>query len=339
MTRTRAVQLLLFLAALVALLWLLNKIGWSNIGQALLRVGLGGALMLAALGLSETILDSAAMAVAIGHPRAVHVLFINSLGAVLNQILPFELGEVAKAGFIHRMFPGEATIAGSIVWNYVFKISRPIVTMLAALIGFIWATQVGAKVRYLIVAGALLSFVPYVVLRLVLRQGAAVLIVRLMRFVRILRRDPERILAAAVTIDITVKEFWQQRPGAFLTTLLFQTGARLVSWSGLFVTLQLIGQPISFTMCALLYAAMNTAELIITIIPARLGVAEGAAFGIFKLIGLPSATGVIMYVILRLKSLAMNGALAPFAFLPTKPRGTDGPPAAPTAREIPAPRG
>ena len=36
--RARALQLLFFLAALAALLWLLNKVGWSNIGQALVSL-------------------------------------------------------------------------------------------------------------------------------------------------------------------------------------------------------------------------------------------------------------------------------------------------------------
>jgi len=321
--RARALQLVFFVAALAALLWLLNKVGWSNIGQALVRIGPSGALIIAALGFSETILDSMALAIAIHQPRSGHVLFINAIGALMNQILPFDLGEVVKAGLTHRMFPSGTTIAGTIVWNYVFKISRPLVTLAAALIGFFGARQIDATVRYLIVAGAVASFVPYLLLRLVLRKGAAGMLVRLLRFVRVLRRDPERILAKALDIDGTVAGFWRQRPGAFLAALVFQMCARLASWGSLFATLRLIGLPIGFIECALLYAAMNTAELIITLIPARLGVAEGAAFGIFKLIGLPPQTGVIMYVILRLKSLGTTGALAPFAFLRVRAAGSE----------------
>jgi hypothetical protein len=331
--RARAVQLVFFLAALAALIWLLNKVGWSNIGQALVRIGPSGAMIIAALGFSETILDSVALAIAIHQPRSGHVLFINAIGALMNQILPFDLGEVVKAGLTHRMFPSGTTIAGTIVWNYVFKISRPLVTLAAALIGLFGAHQIDARVRYVIVAGALVSFVPYLLLRLLLRKGAAGMLVRLLRFVRVLRRDPERILAKALDVDATVAGFWRERPGAFLAALAFQIGARLSSWGSLFVTLRLIGLPIGFIECALLYAAMNTAELIITLIPARLGVAEGAAFGIFKLIGLPPQTGVIMYVILRLKSLGTTGVLAPFAFLRVRATGSETPalPDEPTA--------
>jgi len=317
--RGRILQLVFFVAALVVMFWLLNKTGWSNIGHALMRVGPTGALILVAIGFAETILDTLAASIAIRQRRWGQVLVVNNAGALLNQILPFDLGEVVKGALTHRLFPKEETIAGTIVWNYVFKISRPLVILTAALIGIVGSPHVDTKVRGLVLAGAFASFVPYLILRLVLRKGVAVLFVRLLRFVRILRNDPSRILDKALTIDATVASFWRERPGAFIAILFVQIGARLVSWLNLFATLRLIGLPIGFMACALLYAAMNTADLMITIIPARLGVSEGAAFGIFKLIGLPPQTGVIMYVVFRIKSLVTTGVLAPFAFLRTRP--------------------
>jgi hypothetical protein len=319
MNRRRAIQLFFFLAALGALGWLLGKIGWAHVGQAVLRVGFGGAAILAALGLGETALDSLGLAVAIGHPHAWRVLLINSLGALLNQILPFDLGEVAKGGLLHRNFPGRATIAGTIVWNYVFKISRPLVTLLAAAIGLCGSSLVRPAVGRAILAGALLSFVPYILLRLLMRRGAAVLTARVLGALRILGDRRERFLEAAREVDETALGFWHRRRSAFLAILVLQIGARIASWLSLFATLRLIDFPVTFSEGALIYAAMNTAELVITIIPARLGVAEGAAFGIFALCGLPAESGVIMYVILRLKSLATTGALAPFALLRAAP--------------------
>jgi hypothetical protein len=317
--RARVLQSIFFLAALGVLLWLLNKVGWSNIGQALVRVGPGGAAVLIALGFAETILDSIAMTIAIGQRRWGRVLFFNNIGSLMNQVLPFDLGEVVKAGFTHRAFPSGTTIAGAIVWNYAFKISRPLVTLGASAIGLIAVKHVDPRVRFLILAGAVLAFAPYVLLRLVLRRGAAAMMIRFLRWVRIVRRDPERILAKALEIDVTVANFWRERPRAFLATLYLQIGARIVSWGSLYATLRVLGAPISVIDSALLYAAMNTADLLITLVPARLGVSEGAAFGIFKICGLRPEIGVIMYVVFRLRSLATTGVLAPFAFLPVRP--------------------
>ncbi len=335
--RARVLQLVFFVTALGVLLWLLNKVGWSNIGQALARVGVSGAIFLVALGFIETIFDTVALTVAIGQRRWGRVLFINSVGALVNQILPFDLGEVVKGGLTHRAFPSGATIAGTIVWNYVFKISRPLVTLAAALIGLIFVKHVDATVRYLIVAGAVVAFAPYALLRLVLRRGAAAMIVRLLRFVRIVRGDPERILAKALEIDAIVAGFWRQRPRAFMTTLILQIVARIVSGAGLIATLRLLGLPISLTNGAMLYAAMNTADLLITLVPTRLGVSEGAAFGIFKLFGLPPQVGVIMYVVFRIRSLATTGVLAPFAFLPVHPDRQAVPTTAPPPSSEPPP--
>jgi hypothetical protein len=318
-TRGRAVQLVLFLAALATLFWLLNKVGWSSIGQAVVQVGVSGALLLWAVGTAETIFDSLALALAIGQRRWNRVFFINNAGALLNGLLPFDLGELVKGGLIHRTFPSGSTIAGTIVWNYVFKISRPTVALTSALIGFFGVPYIDVRIRLLIIAGALVSFVPYLVLRLILRQGLAAPIVRLLRVVRIVRRDPDRIIAQALVIDTIVAGFWDRRRRAFLSALVLQTCGRICSWLGVLATLRLIGMPIGNAECALLYAALNTAEVLITLIPARLGVSEGAAFGIFKLLGMPANTGVVMYVIFRLRWLATTGVMAPFAFLPAPP--------------------
>ena len=333
--RIRIIQLLFFLAALAALLWLLNKIGWSSIGQALLTIGPTGAVILLVLGFSETIFDSAALAIAIGQRRSGHVLFFNSAGALLNQILPFDLGEVVKGGLTHRMFPSGKTIAGTIVWNYVFKISRPIVTLAAALIGLAWATSVDVRVRYLILGGALASFVPYVLLRLVLRRGAAVPIIRLLRFVRILRRsrahpgqgagdrrDGRRLLARAPG---------RLRRGA---------GAANVRAPGV------VGQPVRDAAPARSAVRLHQVRAAVRgdehrradhhRDPGAAGGRRGAAGGIFKLCGLPPQTGVIMYVVLRLKSLSTTGALAPFAFLRVRAPAEEPATAAPGAPAAPA---
>ena len=317
--RARVLHLLFFVSALGLLMWLLNQVGWSNIGQALVRVGVSGAILLVALGFIETIFDTLALTLAIGQRRWARVLVIHSVGVLVNQVLPFDVGEVVKGGLTHRAFPTGATIAGTIVWNYVFKISRPLMILVAALIGLVAVTHVAAPVRYLFVVGALTAFVPYALFRLILRRGGAATIVHLLRFAGIVRRDPEVILEKARAIDAIVAGFWRERPGAFVATLILQMAARIVSGAGLFATLRLLGLAVSVGTGALLYAAMNTAELLLTVAPTRLGTSDGAAFGVFTLLSLPPQIGVIMYVVFRVRSLTTTGILAPFAFLTVPP--------------------
>jgi uncharacterized protein (DUF2062 family) len=45
------------------------------------------------------------------------------------------------------------------------------------------------------------------------------------------------------------------------------------------------------------------------------GVSEGSSFFLFQFLGLDPVLGVIMAVILRVRTLVANGLITPFAFL------------------------
>lgn len=337
MTRGRLFQLASFLGAVGLFVWLLGRIGWSNIGRTLAHVGWRGAIVVGALGAAESICDGVALAVALGNrTRAVGVIAFNSIGGALNQLLPFDLGEVAKIGLMHRAYPQNNTISGTVVWNYVFKISRPLVTLIAAVIGYVAYGQAPASFRRVVVLAAVLGFIPYLVFRLVLRRGGATFLVRIINWARqapLLRRLPippsERLLNAAANIDEAALGFWDRRRAAFMVILLLQLVARTSSWISLAAALTfVVGHAPGFAQTALLYAAINSAEFVITVLPSRLGIAEFAAFGVFKVCGLDPAIGVVTYLVLRIKSLATNGALSPLALVAFATRPA---PAAPVA--------
>jgi hypothetical protein len=48
------------------------------------------------------------------------------------------------------------------------------------------------------------------------------------------------------------------------------------------------------------------------------GVSEGSSFFLFKFLGLDPVLGVIMTVILRVRTIAANGVITPLAFLDWK---------------------
>jgi hypothetical protein len=70
-----------------------------------------------------------------------------------------------------------------------------------------------------------------------------------------------------------------------------------------------------FGQASLLYATINVADYVVAILPARVGVSEGTSYFIFKLLGLNPTMGVIMYVVLRIRTILANGLLTPAAFL------------------------
>lgn len=301
-----------FLAA-GALVWLLDRIGWAWVGNVLVTVGWQGVLILATLGFMESMSDAAALRSAVVRRIGLYrVLTYNSVGAIINSIVPGEMGEVAKASLLRRHGTLQDAIAGTVLWNYIFKLSRPLVVFTAAVTAWILGHGIDPWVAGVVLLATALAFLPYLMFRLLLRKGAAGLLVRLLCKVRIIRKDPGNIVQAAQELDNRIRDFKKVQPLEYVKVFGFQVFARIASWITMYSAIQLVGLDYSFGLCSILYAGFNVAAYIITLLPARLGVSEGAGYLIFSLYGLEPSMGVILYIILRLKGLFVNGIPAIF---------------------------
>jgi hypothetical protein len=303
--------------AIAVLLWLLHRVGWSTIQHALSSVGWTGAGILVALAIAESCLDGAALwtIVRAGLPWRFAVV-VNAAGALLNLVLPWDSGEVLKGSFLRKPLGSRDAIAGTIIWNYIFKISRPAVSALAALVG--WAIGRHLVDRFtmgLILVANLAAFAPYIFLRLVIRFGAAGGLLRILRYIPGVRRHPAHWIELARNIDGQVRTFWRDRPADYLRVFVLQAFARSTGWLSIYAAFRLVGLPYGFPEATLMYATMNVAEYVIAVLPARIGVSEGTAFFAFKFLGLNPSLGVVVYVILRVRTILANGLLAPFVFL------------------------
>jgi len=313
---TRFIQLASVAVAIGVLLWLLNRIGWSKIAEAVRSVGWGGALLLGAIAVAESVCDGAALWTIVGGDlRLGFAVVVNCAGSVLNLILPWESGEVLKGGLLRNYFGTQTAVSGTVIWNYLFKISRPVVSGLAALTAWLLCRDVKHETIAMILVANLLAFSPYLVLRLAIRYGAAKGFLKILRLIPGLRRHPDHWVTMAHQIDHQIRQFWHERPADYLKVLGLQAIARTTGWVSIYAAFRLVGLPYTFAQATLIYATMNVAEYVIAIFPARVGVSEGTAFFAFKFLGLNPSMGVIVYVILRLRTVAANGLLAPLAFL------------------------
>jgi hypothetical protein len=138
---------------------------------------------------------------------------------------------------------------------------------------------------------------------------------RVLDLIPILRRHPARWSEVARQIDREVKLFWHERPAAYLKVFFLQMVARTAGWASYAVALRALGARYSFGQVALAYATLNVAEFVTAVLPARVGVSEGSSFFLFQFLGLDPVLGVIMAVILRVRTLVANGLITPFAFL------------------------
>ncbi len=307
---------LFFVLAVGGLVWLLDSVGWSTIGGALAHVGLGGGAVILAFSVCENLGDAASLRAAL--PRKIglfEVMTYNCAGAIANDLLPVEAGEVLKATLVSARIGAQDSIAGTVVWNYVFKFVRPAMALLAALSASIIGTQVNQAAGWTVVAASVVAFVPFAVLVLLVRRGAARLAVRLAQLVGLGRNAPEHWIAAASHLDERIRHFRKERPGDFRRVIGYQLLARTASWLMHVAVIRAIGLDLDLATCTILYAGFSMAHYLVTLMPAKLGVGEGAGYMVFSAFGLDGGTGVIVYVVLRLRTLVTSGIPGLFAVL------------------------
>jgi len=292
-------------AAVVLLAWLLYRIGWKGIADSFIRIGLAGALLLLGLGVIENLLDALALRAAAG-PKisAAKALSYSSAGAIVNVAIPWEAGEVLKISLLRRHMGTQDALSATLLWNYIAKSSRPAAALLAALVGLVFGYgSIRPDLAWLITVATLLSFLPYLGIKILIRLGMAGMAVRILKLLRLMGKDPDRLLAMARSFDRQIQGFWKERPGDYLRLYLFQFGARVTAWISWYAVLKLLDLPYSFGMCAMISAGMSVATYVTMIIPARIGVSEGTAYLLFSLLGLDPGVGLIGSVIMRLKML------------------------------------
>jgi len=314
---------LFFALALGLLFWLLDRIGWSTIGDALAQVGWAGALALLILGLAENFFDAAAMhSAARGRIGLFRILSYNSAGAIVNVLIPWEAGEVLKGTLLKRHVSVNEAISATILWNYLFKVTRPAIAFAAALTGIALASGVDAWLAAVILVVTLLAFLPYFGVMVLIGKGMASIFVRLLRLLRLGGRDPDTLLAAARNLDRELQMFRRDSPRRYFLILLYQSLARVTSWLTIVAAVRLLGLDYSFALCSMIYAGISVSNYILVLFPARVGLGEGAGYLLFSLYGLDGGMGLILTLVMRIKGLITNGVAGALALVGREHRFT-----------------
>lgn len=304
----RLVRILFAIAAVALLVALFGRVGLSSILDAFARLGWRGALLLFVLGMIENLGDSLALRSALrAKAPALALLGVNSLGALVNVAVPWEAGEVVKGTMLSRMTSAQDAVSATLTWNYMGKSSRPLVASLAALVGLaLGCGPVERSSALLVLLACVLSFLPYLGFRILIHFGAVVAAVRALRSLPFVRQKIEKLTALAGGVDRDLKGFWRERRGDFFRLYAAQLSARLASYGCFVVLLRLLGLAFPLGLSSLLYAAVSVAGYFALIVPARLGVTEGAGYLVFSLLGLDGGLGFIVQVIQRVKMLITN---------------------------------
>ncbi len=299
------------LGGLALLAALLAQVGWTSIAEALGRIGIGTGLAILALGVGEILFDSVALRRAmLRQVGLAYTMMCNGAGTLVNQAVPFEVGEVVKGALLRRASRGGGVISGVVVWNYAFKLSKPALGVACFGVALILGHGFQTRVAFMVLAGVAASFLPYLALRILIRLRPAERGARLMARVPLLRRWTPRWADAAARLDAAVHGFWDAHPRAYLAVLGWQVAGRATNLVALGLMLGALGLPSTIGATLFVYAALIAADYITILVPARVGVNEAATFLLFKMLGLDAEAGLVIGLVFRMRGIL---AQAPFA--------------------------
>jgi hypothetical protein len=310
-------RLLITAGGLALLLFLVWRTGFDQLVQTFGRIGPGTFALVVLLGLIELVLDCEGLRRAMrARVSLLWTVAVQSAGGLVNTAIPFEAGEVVKAALLRRRVRDDdsAVLGGLVVWNYVWKLAKPLAVGACLVAGLLLGNVFPEHLHGPVIAGVAISFVPYLALRVLLRQRPAE---RLMRFVTRhprLERRATGWIQAATRLDRSVRDFWSHHPGAYLQTFFITFCTRFVGVLVLLVFAHSLGLPTDAGSILFLYATQSVADYFAMVVPARVGVSEGAAYMVFQLLGLDPTAALVISITLRARSLLLQGPITIWAF-------------------------
>jgi uncharacterized protein (TIRG00374 family) len=307
----KPIRLIILVASLALLIWLLDLVGWDKIADYAVRLGWTGMIIIIVLGVAEHLLDAMAFQKAI--PENISLFYVhvaNQAGALLNRFIPWEAGEVLKGALLGRRVTSSASISGTIAWNYMYRFTKPIATLIAAAIAWMFGAKELSGLAGWMVLASVLSFAPYMVFKVLVHIGLARTAVWLMRVIRFIRRDPERIIKKATEIDEVVRTFSKRPSATYYLIIILQLMGRVVSWVTLYLVLRFTGQDYDFVTTGMIWAGFQVMGYLVSLLPSRLGTTEASGWLLFKLLGLDPAVGLMAQCIMSVKSIITTGGAA-----------------------------
>jgi hypothetical protein len=117
----------------------------------------------------------------------------------------------------------------------------------------------------------------------------------------------ERFAALAAEVDGRIAAFHAERSADLAASVALHTLANTFGAVQLFVFLRLLGAPSDPLTVALVFGVARVLDLAAFLVPARLGVQEGARMVAMRLAGLDPSLGLLFSLVLRLEQVVWAG--------------------------------
>ncbi len=307
----RIIKILIFIFSLAVLFLLLRHIGFDKVADSFVKVGLTGAAVLLLCGFIENGSDALALSFAIPEKISfINVFSSNCIGALTNLIAPWEAGEVVKGGLIGKKIGTAPAIKGIVLWNYIFKLSKAWALVVILLISFVAGPDYTMNQFWIVSAAAVLGFLPFFGMMILIKSNISVKVVKLLKLLG--KKNCDDMLKKAEELDESMKQFKKERPGDYWAVFFIQFFARFVSLATFIACAKFAGFDYSFSMLSLAYCAVTLSGYIVSLVPAKFGVSEGAGFLMFSFLGLDGGAGLLITFILRIKMIIAMGIASLF---------------------------
>jgi hypothetical protein len=297
----RLINAILFAAGVVALIWMVARLGPESLAEAALAVGWVFALAVAAH-LAGIALGALSLRLCVGAPEPFRFYFAANLaGHAVNEATPLsKAGEVVKLTMITERAGAEHTAGGLIVWNISLMITGALsiaAGCAVALAAFPVASGARAAVIGLGLGFATLAAVTLLFLYVRVGRWPLALLSRLGGAERLARwerswleieshwrrvsRDSRRV-AAILALAVAIR-------GANLLEAVFILGALGIEplWASALVGL----------------ASFQLSYWLTGFVPLQVGTAEGGTWAAFVALGLSGASGVALELVRKLRRL------------------------------------
>lgn len=293
----------LSLFSIFFLFFALKSVGFDKIADAFKRVGWLGAAVLVTFGILEN--GSDALALCFAMPKKIKLIRVfpsNCIGALVNYIIPWEAGELAKIALLKGPHGAENSIKGIILWNYVFKLSKACALLSMLLISLLLGADFEAEHFFIVLAASGLAFLPYFGVMILLKFNVSTRAVRLIQFVT--KKDAAELRAKAEKMDYDLNCFKKERPRDFYLTIIIQFIARYFSLMTFVLCTRFAGfDSMTLSTVVFAYCAVTLSNYFAAVIPMKLGVDEGVGYAIFAFLGLDGSVGLLIKFIIRIKSI------------------------------------
>lgn len=315
-TARRLTRVLVPLLGFTLLGYLIYRTGWRDLAQAFRKLGWPTFLGVVFMGVAEQVIDCEALRRAmLGRVSLAWTMAANAAGGLVNTMVPFEAGEVVKAALLRRRSAHSRVVSGLIIWNYAWKLAKPAAVAVCFAAGVGLGHVFRKDLQLPVLLGVVVSFVPYLGLRLLLSQRPAERLLRLLARVPRLKQRAMGGVAAATRLDGEVHSFWLHHRGPYLEVLGLTFAGRFIAVLTLYLFARRLGLPTDLGSLAFLYAAQSVIDYVAMLLPARVGLTEGTAYLLFQALGLDPGLALAMAITIRARSLLVQGPLAIWAYV------------------------